>query len=84
MQMEAFATPAGVDLKVRWFGVQEANTIIAALLELVAHLVGIMRANWAGHEGQGRKGADGAESPVHGHHPRVGSASQWLGIHQCI
>jgi hypothetical protein len=58
MQMKAFATPAGVDLKVRWLSVQEANTIIAALLQLVAHLVGIMRANCAGHEGQGRKGAE--------------------------
>ena len=45
MQMEAFAAAAGVDLEVRGLGVHEANAVIATLLQLVAHLVGVM-AGW--------------------------------------
>src|SRR5262245_42670868 len=42
MKMEAFATAAGVDLEVRRPRIEEANAVIAALLQLVAHLVGVM------------------------------------------
>jgi hypothetical protein len=66
VQVEAFAAAAGVDLEVGRLSFQEANAVIPALLQLVAHLVGVMRASGAGHEGQGRKGADGVKSLGHG------------------
>jgi len=51
MQMEAFAAAAGVDLKVGRLGIQEANAVVPTLLQLVTHLVGVMRAGRASREG---------------------------------
>ena len=45
MQMEADPATAGIDPEVRALGVHEANAVIAAFLQLVAHLVGVM-AGW--------------------------------------
>jgi len=45
MQNEAFPTTAGFDPEVGRPGAHEANAVIAAFLQLVAHLVGVM-AGW--------------------------------------
>jgi len=46
MQNEAFPTTAGFDPEVGRPGAHEANAVIAAFLQLVAHLVGVM-AGWS-------------------------------------
>jgi len=51
MQMEALAAAAGVYFEAGRLGIQEANAVVATLVQLVTHLVGVMRAGRASREG---------------------------------